>query len=66
MAEPKPGQMWLDGICKLCGSEVEETATQRPRDDYQNRCRNPDCPEHRWHYCGDQEELEYYTHKRGQ
>lgn len=56
--------MWCDGKCKLCGSDVEEgpdniTGTR----DYQNRCTNKNCSEHKWHFCFDNEFLDYYEHK---
>jgi hypothetical protein len=62
--------MWIDGICKKCGSIVLETGIsdfdQSDEDisncDYKNRCTNTKCCEYKWHYVGDQEELDYYYH----
>ena len=60
--------MWLDGICKKCGSLVLETDCRTEPveivgySDYKNRCLNPMCEEYKWHYVGDQEEADYYNH----
>lgn len=59
--------MWLDGVCKKCGSLVIETGCEMIteeefRNDYKNMCLNDECEEHKWHYVGDQEELDYYVH----
>ena len=59
--------MWIDGICRKCGSIVLESCItdfdDAPNDcDYKNRCTNSGCVERKWHYVGDQEELEYYYH----
>ena len=53
---------WFDGLCKTCGWEVEEESSEDGIHDYQNRCKNPACIEHKWHYCYDSEFLEYYEH----
>lgn len=53
--------MWLDGICKKCGSLVAEESSENIKD-YQNRCLNSKCDEHKWHYVYDDEELDYYEH----
>lgn len=59
--------MWIDGICKKCGSIVLETSCEMEVEeefikDYKNRCSNTRCSEFKWHYVGDQEELDYYYH----
>jgi len=62
--------MWLDGICKKCGSLILETDARLDMSkdaiescaDYKNMCLNASCNEHYWHYVGDQEELDYYEH----
>mgnify|MGYP001401595327 CR=1 FL=1 len=56
---------WLDGICHKCGSTILETGcnTYGTKNDYMNICLNINCDEHKWHYCGDLEFLEYYEHK---
>lgn len=56
-------EFWDDGICKLCGSIVEEGPSNRDFD-YMNRCTNKDCINHIWHHCYDVEFLDYYIHKR--
>ena len=57
--------MWNDGICKKCGSVVEEGSNMTDLDgDYMNRCTNPECENHIWHACADDESLDYYIHKR--
>lgn len=64
---------WVDGLCIECGSTVIETSAGSEGDtspeamsnDYKNMCVNPKCSQHKWHYCGDQEQLNYYIHKRG-
>jgi hypothetical protein len=53
---------WKDGICKSCNSTVEEGPSDNDMFDYMNRCTNDNCIEHKWHYCGDIEFLDYYTH----
>jgi hypothetical protein len=53
---------WYDGICKICGSDVIETGSTESDQDYMNRCTNSECKEHKWHHCGDMEELDYYEH----
>jgi hypothetical protein len=55
---------WFDGVCKTCESPVEEQGSEKLDFDYMNRCTNATCKNHEWHFCGDQEELEYYEHKR--
>lgn len=59
-------EVWFDGICKKCGSKVYETACNNYGvfADYKNACSNKKCEENYWHYVGDQEELDYYTHTR--
>jgi hypothetical protein len=59
--------MWLDGICKKCGSIVIETCCTMETEeefsnDYKNRCTNDACIENKWHYVCDMEELDYYYH----
>jgi len=62
--------LWLDGVCKKCGSFVIETdarwdnspEAEEVKADYKNTCLNPNCDEHHWHYVGDMEEAEYYIH----
>ena len=56
--------MWLDGVCKKCGSLViEGPALESPWPrDYQNMCLNKECEEHKWHFIYDNEELNYYIH----
>lgn len=60
--------MWVDGICKKCGSIVLETVCGDEDDkltnfsDYKNKCSNTKCIEYKWHYVGDMEELDYYYH----
>ena len=63
----KENNMWLDGICKKCGSIVIETpctmeVEEEFANDYKNLCTNSSCTEYKWHYVRDQEELEYYIH----
>lgn len=54
---------WDDGRCRTCGSRVVERPTIAGRYDYKNRCTNEACAEHRWHYCFDDEFLDYYEHR---
>jgi hypothetical protein len=63
--------IWLDGICKECGSLVIEQSSRHipntgnkniDTSDYMNACLNPKCKESKWHYIGDMEELDYYKH----
>ena len=56
-------ETWIDGICNLCGSIVEEGASDQADSDYMNRCTNESCIEHKWHYCGDIEFPNYYKHR---
>ena len=59
-------QLWADGICKKCGSLVIETSNCLEKDgDYMNTCTNPECENFKWHACCDDEELDYYEHKKG-
>jgi hypothetical protein len=58
----KMAKIWEDGVCNLCGSKVEEGPSDNNEFDYMNRCINVECVEHKWHYCGDIEFLDYYTH----
>jgi hypothetical protein len=53
---------WLDGYCKTCGSLVIEKPSLKDRD-YMNRCSNPNCKHHQWHYVHDDEVLDYYNHE---
>ena len=57
---------WFDGICKNCGSDVEETGSDHSGGhydcDYMNRCTNRYCVNHKWHHFGDDEELDYDDH----
>ena len=60
-------QIWKDGICKECGSIVIEMSEMTEKElnecaDYKNMCSNPKCKEHKWHYVGDMEFLDYYEH----
>jgi len=64
-------EIWVDGICKKCGSLVIEQSSRHlsytgnediDTSDYMNACSNKDCEENKWHYVGDQEELDYYEH----
>ena len=64
-------EVWFDGTCKLCGHAVYETGCRNEDGealeqlaDYKNACSNESCKENYWHYCVDQEELDYYEHKR--
>ena len=62
--------MWIDGICRKCGSIVLETYITDydvsdkniSSCDYKNYCSNDGCIESKNHYVGDQEELDYYYH----
>ncbi len=56
--------MWEDGICKTCGSMVEEGSSDKDDYDYMNRCTNVLCENHKWHYCYDTVFMDYYDHKR--
>lgn len=62
-------EVWYDGKCKKCGSNVYETScTDEDVEnakfaDYKNACSNENCEENYWHYVGDQEFLDYYEHK---
>jgi hypothetical protein len=70
--------MWKDGTCNSCGSIVEEMSSQGQERiqpyfgsedecyDYMNRCANLSCKNHIWHFVGDDEELDYYTHEVGE
>lgn len=69
-------KIWIDGICKSCSSIVIETSAvgdfisdeqlkEHPYADYQNTCTNPSCENYGWHFQGDDEELDYYTHEEG-
>lgn len=61
-------EVWYDGKCKKCGSNVYETGCNRDicpeakYTDYKNACSNEDCEENYWHYVGDQEFANYYEH----
>ena len=63
---------WFDGICNICGSAVIETDARHDHcpeaeeacADYKNKCSNEECVEHKWHYVGDQDFLDYYKHRR--
>ena len=65
----KISEVWYDGKCKKCGSNVYETQC-RDEDgeaavkfaDYKNACENENCEENHWHYVGDQEFADYYDH----
>lgn len=57
--------MWYDGRCKKCDSDVEEGSDKITGiRDYQNRCTNTKCEEHKWHFVFDNEFLDYYIHKQ--
>ena len=66
--------IWQDGICNKCGGVIIETIASNidldsndPSaffNDYANMCLNEKCEEHKWHFVGDMEELDYYKHKR--
>ena len=55
--------LWFDGICNFCGHDVEQIGTAEEGYYYKNRCMNPQCKNHVWHYVSDTEQLDYYTHK---
>lgn len=58
---------WFDGICKKCGNKViERGAHNNSNADYENMCTDEQCKEHKLHYCGDDEFLDYYEHTRGE
>lgn len=67
--QEKGREIWFDGICKKCGSNVYETScrSEDPEktdySDYKNACSNENCEENHWHYVGDQEFADYYEHK---
>jgi hypothetical protein len=63
-------EVWYDGRCKKCGSNVYETGCRHEDGvalekfaDYKNACSNEECEENYWHYVGDQEFADYYEHK---
>lgn len=64
---PVTDKAWEDGICKLCGAIVVEQTSNCLDDssDYMNRCNNPQCKNHIWHFVGDDEFLDYYDHNKG-
>jgi hypothetical protein len=41
----------------------KEECIEANSNDYMNICSNPNCEEHKWHYVGDLEFLDYYEHK---
>ena len=55
-------KMWYDGVCKTCGSSVEEGRSNE-NFDYMNRCTNPECIHHEWHHIYDTDKEDYYIHK---
>ena len=54
--------IWLDGICKKCGSLIIEKSSDKLHADYMNACLNSQCEEHKWHYVYDTDKLDYYEH----
>ena len=66
--DDKLPSVWADGECNKCGSVVFEmgcdghSSEEEKTNDYKNFCSNKDCEEHKWHYVGDQDFLEYYNH----
>jgi len=58
----EPG--WKDGKCKKCRSIVEERESTTNDADLMNRCVNPNCENHKWHYVNRSEFLDYYKHAR--
>jgi len=55
---------WEDGVCKACGSVVEEIGSDDGIHDYMNRCTSESCINHAWHFNYDTDFQDYYTHKR--
>ena len=53
--------VWFDGHCRKCGHPVIEMSSHGEKD-YQNTCTNGSCENATWHYCYDDEELDYYKH----
>jgi hypothetical protein len=54
---------WIDGKCNSCGHDVFEMGSTDFSCDYMNWCSNTDCEHNVEHHIGDQEVLDYYTHK---